>query len=144
GAHGVGQRLFYSRKRHTSAAVRKRHRKGNHRRLIGAIRPAGEKVNVIGLPRAEVSFHLGSERRVDQVLDRRDSAKARIEIYQALASRHEEVPDLLICPYVRPAEPVNRLLGIPHDEKLAGGGTGLAPASDLRVVRRQKEKDFRL
>ena len=47
--HGVGQRLFYSRKRHTSAAVRKRHRKGNHRRLIGAIRPAGEKVNVIGL-----------------------------------------------------------------------------------------------
>ena len=143
-ANGVGERFFYSRERHTAAAVRERHRKGNHRRLIGGIRPVGEKVNIIGLERAQVPFHLGSERRVDQVLYRRDGAKARLEIDQARAARHEEIPDLLIGPDVRPAEPVNRLLGIPNNEKLAWGGTSLAPASDARFVRRQKEKDFRL
>ncbi len=120
-ADAVGQRRRRSRSR-PPAACRTAPARAARRRRAGSASPddADDKRHVLRLQRLSVTRHHRCEARVDDALDRRRRAEARVQERPFRAARHEQLAHFPVGLHVRTSETVDRLLRVADDEELAG------------------------
>ncbi len=128
----------------TPVAVRVGREERHDGRHVEALDAVVRQRDVAGLAPVGGALHLGREGRVHEVLDPGPRAKARHEIEERSAVRHQVRLDLFVEPDVRAAEPVDRLLRIADDEHLARDRARRTPVGRVGIVERQQKEDFDL
>ena len=138
------QRLIDGVSGNAALPVRLGNRQSDHGGLMPKIGPIRRQRDVLRLKRRAIAGHRRTERRVDDALNRRRRAKARMEKRAPRAARRKHVADLLIRLDVGAPEPVNRLLRIADDEQFARMRRDPAPIGFGGIVGRQQHQDLGL